>query len=265
MFFTINESNGIAIYEQIIRQVQLENLQTSSKMNLKRYDFIAAFAATLAAIFGCSRNTDQHSRNSVGVGVQASSSREIKVDPPNEFGYANISIRDGDTYLMGIVDAQGNEVVQPGSSMLVNDITGKLALVQLERKFLFVPLDQGFVSSEDLDSVDGFQYAEPYRCGLAMVSINDSRFYIGSNCEKAFDSDFEFAKSFHHDRALVKDDGRYRIIDTEGKTVAGLIYDQISLQSSWCWQVTKIDQGPILAALRNAERRLSDFILSEIQ
>ena len=70
MFFTINESNGIAIYEQIIRQVQLENLQTSSKMNLKRYDFIAAFAATLAAIFGCSRNTDQHSRNSVGVGVK---------------------------------------------------------------------------------------------------------------------------------------------------------------------------------------------------
>ena len=176
-----------------------------------------------------------------------SNSRVTKVDTPNEFGFAKISIRDGDTYQEGIVDAQGNEVVQPSSSMLVNDIMGKLALVQLARKFLFVPLADGFVSSEDLDSVHGFQYAEAYCCGLAMVSVNDVRFYIDANFEKAFGMDFDFAESFHHDRALVKDGERYRIIDTEGKTVADLNYDQVSPQSPWCWQVIKIDQKKFLS------------------
>ncbi len=37
--------------------------------------------------------------------------------------------------------------------MLVNDIAENRALVQVERKFLFVPLDDGYVSSEDLASV----------------------------------------------------------------------------------------------------------------
>jgi hypothetical protein len=133
-------------------------------------------------------------------------------------------------------------VVQPGSNMLVNDITAQFALVQVESKFLFVPLDCRFVSSDDLDGVDGFQYAEPYQSGLALVSVNDARFYIDTNFKKAFDANFEFAETFHHDRALVMDDGRYRIIDTQGKTVADLNYDQVNSQSPWCWQVTMIEE-----------------------
>ena len=201
-----------------------------------------AIAAAFLTIVGCSANKGQQSGKSGEVGMQSSRARETKVDARNEFGFAKISIREADNYEEGIVNAQGNQVVQASSSMLVNDITGQLALVQFERKFLFVPLDQGFFSSEDLESVDGFQCAEPYRCGFALVSVNDTHFYIDTNFQKAFDTDFEFAESFHHDRALVKNDGRYRIIDTQGKTVADLNYDQVNLQSTWCWQVTKIEE-----------------------
>ena len=208
---------------------------------------ILLFSVLLAVIVGCSNNGNQQPNKNIEANVQSSSPRDTKVDPPNEFGFAKISFRDRDVYLEGIVDAQGNEVIRSSSALLVNDISGNLALVQMERKYLFVPLDQGFVSSDDLDSVDGFQYAEPYRCGLAMVCVNDARFYINANFEKAFDADFEFAESFHHDRAIVKDDGGYRIIDTKGKTVAKLNYDQATLQSPWCWQVTKIEEEKYLS------------------
>ncbi len=210
-------------------------------MNLRSGNF--GIITVLVAIVGCSSNHVQKSDQSGEVALQSSSARETKVDPRNEFGFARITIREGENYQEGIVDAKGNNVVQPGSSMLVNDITGNLALVQFERKFLFVPLNGGYVSLADLASVEGFQYAEPYRCGLAMVCVDDARFYIDVNFEKAFDSDFEFAESFHHDRALVKDDGRYRIIDLAGKTVCDLSYDQVGPQSPWCWQVTKIEEG----------------------
>ncbi len=208
-------------------------------MTLCRCNFAIAFI--IVAVLGCSDHKGQQSGNRVEVSVQSSGSQEKEIGPRNELGFAKITIRERDNYQEGIVDVQGNEVVQPSSSMLVNDITGNLALVQLGGKFLFVPLDQGFVSSVDLDSVNKFQYAEPYQCGLALVSVNDARFYIDANFEKAFDAEFEFAESFHHDRAIVKDDGRYRIIDTQGKNVAGLNYDQVNPQSPWCWQVTKID------------------------
>ena len=209
-------------------------------MNLRSGIF--GIITVLVAIVGCSSNHVQKSDQSGVVSLQSSSARETKVDPRNEFGFARITIREGENYQEGIVDAKGNDVVQPGSSMLVNDITGNLALVQFDRKFLFVPLDNGYVSLADLASVEGFQYAEPYRCGFAMVSVDDARFYIDVNFEKAFDSVFEFAESFHHDRALVKDDGRYRIIDLAGKTVSDLSYDQVNPQSPWCWQVTKIEE-----------------------
>jgi hypothetical protein len=69
---------------------------------------------------------------------------------------------------------------------LVNDITGKLALVQVGGKFLFVPQDQGLVTSADLDSVSGFQYAEPYQFGLALVKIDDDWFCINVEGEWVF-------------------------------------------------------------------------------
>ena len=197
-------------------------------------------SAMLVAIVGCNNTSKQPPTNDREPIVQPSSI-EKKLDPPNELGFSKIHFRRGDDYLEGIVDAQGNEIIRPNSKLLVNDIAGNLALVQFERKFLFVPLDNGTVSLEDLASVQGFQYAEPYRCGLAMVSVNDARFYIDANFEKAFVTVFEFAESFHHDRALVKDDGRFRIIDTMGKTIADMPFEQVNPQSPWCWQVTKIE------------------------
>ncbi len=200
-----------------------------------------AITIIFAASVGCSGSNGRQASNRVESEVQSASPRETKIGTLNESGFAKITIREAGFYQEGIVDALGNEVVQPASNMLVNDITGPLALVQVERKFLFVPLDQGFVSSEDLNSVKGFQYAEPYRCGFALVSVNDTRFYIDTEFQKAFDANFEFAESFHHDRALVSDESRFRIIDTQGKTVANLDFEQVNSKSPWCWQVTMID------------------------
>ena len=181
---------------------------------------------------------------------------KIVIEQPNENGFARISIRNGHTIQEGIVDANRNEVVQASSKMLVDDITGSLALVRFERKFLFVPLDGGYVSSEDLYSVNGFQYAETYSCGLAKVILNDVQFYLDSNFEKAFGLDFEFAEFFHQDRAYVKANDRHRIIDTHGKTVADLNYDQVSLQSPWCWQVTTIEDEKYLSGFVDLNGKL---------
>ncbi len=170
-------------------------------------------------------------------------SKEIRIDPLNECGLAIARVREGDLYQEGIVDAKGKEVLQISSHLLVVDLHERLALISTERKFLFVPLDDGFVSQEDIDSVEGFRYAEPFRCGLALVSLEDTWFYLNTEFERAFQVDFEFAESFHQDRALVQTSGRFRIIDTEGATVADLTYDQVSPQSPWCWQVTNLLDG----------------------
>ncbi len=175
--------------------------------------------------------------------MQTPESNERKVDQRNEFGFTRFSIRDGDDYQEGIIDAKGNEVVQASSNLLVSDITGNLALVQFDRKFLFVPLDNGPISRDEMVGVKGFQYAEPYSCGFAMVQIDDVRFFIDPDGNKAFNSEFDFAESFHQDRALVKTEDCYRIINIQGKTVADLGFDQVSPQSPWCWQVTKIENN----------------------
>ncbi|MBX3421137.1 MAG: WG repeat-containing protein [Pirellulaceae bacterium] len=219
---------------------------------MKQATVNAAVAIATTLLLGCGSQSDFQSAGK----IQANSQNQqqapnmdspqlpvTKIGPRNEYGFAKISTRKGDDYYEGIVDSNGDEVVQLSSRMLVNDITGKLALIQFERKFLFVPLEGGFVSEADLESVNGFQYAEPHQCGLAMVSIDDSRFYINSDFRKAFDSSFEFAESFHHNRALVMSNGKYRIIDTDGNTVADLDYDQVSLQSEWCWQVINKENG----------------------
>jgi hypothetical protein len=224
---------------------------------MNSYCYQAALVALLVTHLGCSNqgtnqqianrpanyadNASQQSTNSMRADMQSPDSKQIKIEKPNELGYAKISIRDGDIYQEGIVDAQGKEVVQPRSHMLVQDITGNLALVGVENKFLFIPLDEGFVSSELIDSVSGFQYAEPYSCGLAMVCLDDVWFYLDSNFERAFEAELQFAEPFHHERALVKSNDRYRIIDTRGNTIADLNYDQVNLQSPWCWQVTRIE------------------------
>lgn len=213
------------------------------------YGYYGALAAILASALGCGKS-DRQSDSSLVANMNTARTRERQVDAPNEFGFAKVSIRSENSYEEGIVDAQGNVVVPPRANMLVNDLADNLALLQVDRKFLFVPLDQGSVSLEDFAGVDGFQYAEPYRCGLALVIVNDVWFYIDSEGDKAFEADFEFAESFHHDRALVKAGDRYRIIDTQGKLVADLNYDQVTLQSPWCWQVTDVEH----------ERYLSGFV-----
>jgi hypothetical protein len=168
-------------------------------------------------------------------------SQGTKNDPPNELGYSRIHSSNGPSHQEGVVDAEGQIIVPLLSNLLINDITGHVALLQVGRKFLFAPLDQGPISAEELATVDGFQYAEPYRCGRALVVVDDAYFYIDADGNRAFDDAFEFAESFHQDRALVKLDHRFQILDTSGKVVSELNYDQVNPQSPWCWQVTQIE------------------------
>ncbi len=197
-----------------------------------------ALAFLLVPVFGCEVKNAQQPPSGLEVEMPGALGKERHVDEPNSLGFSKIRIREGELYKEGVVDRNGREIVQSSENLLIDDITENFALVRYGRKFLFVPLDQGFVSAEDMEAVNGFQYAEPYRCGLAMVSVDDVRFYIDGSGQKAFDSVFEFAESFHYDRALVRADNRFRIIDTSGQTIAELKYDQVNLQSPWCWQVT---------------------------
>lgn len=197
----------------------------------------------LATLVGCDSVPDSQITNNSKSPMQPSKPKEVKVDAINESGLAIIRVRDEDVYQEGVVDSKGNEVLQVSSNYLVKDLTGSLALVNCGRKFLFVPLDQGSITAEDIESVNGFQYAQPFQCGLALVCVNDSWFYLDPEFRKAFGSEFQFAESFHHDRALVKENDRYRIINTKGETVAELNYDQVSSQSPKCWQVTNVENG----------------------
>lgn len=189
--------------------------------------------------------------------------KEVKIDQPNEAGFAIIRVRENGDYKEGVVDANGSEVLQLSSRLLVQDLSGSLALVVTGNKFLFVPLDSGYISQQDLDSVNGFQYALPFQCGLAMVSVNDSRFYLNEKFENAFGTTFQFAESFHHERALVRADGPYQIINTKGETVAELNCDQVNPQTPWCWQVTDIENGKYMSGFVGLNGELLTEMLYE--
>lgn len=196
----------------------------------------------LIVMLGCEAASPVTSPTPIPAEPSTLQTRDVRRDPLNAAGLAIIRVREGDRYQEGIVDDAGTEVLQLSEHLLVQDLTGTLALVQSKRQFLFVPLDAGPITQADLDSVEGFQFAEPFRCGRAVVQLNDIWFYLNTDFEKAFPLDFEFAESFFEDRALVKAQDQSRIIDTEGKTVAELGDDQVSPQSPWCWQVTRREE-----------------------
>lgn len=172
--------------------------------------------------------------------VDTPTMRYTKVEPPNARGFAKVASGDAETYAEGIIEAAGTEIIPPLTSILIEDITGSTALVRNGREHLFVDLGNGPIDTSLFATTKGYQYAEPFRCGRAMVQVDDRWFYIDADGNRLFDADFDFAETFHHDRAMVKEGERYRIIDTEGKTVARMDYDQVSPQSPWCWQVTRI-------------------------
>ncbi|MBL0046249.1 MAG: WG repeat-containing protein [Flavobacteriales bacterium] len=200
--------------------------------------FIAAVLATLCA---CTThpNTSTRSTNAHLL-VETPHMKYTQVEPANELGYAKVSLGEGETYAEGIIDAKGTEIIPPRTDMLVNDITGSTALVQVGRSFLFVDLGQGPADTALFATTKGYEYAEPFRCGRAMVKVDDRWFYIDTAGNALFNETFDFAETFHHDRAMVKEGDHYRIINTAGKTVAAMRYDQVNPYTATRWQVTKI-------------------------
>ncbi|MBP6697120.1 MAG: WG repeat-containing protein [Flavobacteriales bacterium] len=197
---------------------------------------------TLAALTGCtSRHVDHAQQEGTHSVVDTPAMSYAKVHPANAEGFAKVSRGDGETCAEGIIDAKGVEIIPPRTSMLVDDISGYTALVRNGREHLFVDLGNGPVDTNLFTTTKGYQYAEPFRCGRAMVQVDDRRFYIDIEGNQLFDATYDHAETFHHDRAMVKEGEHYRIIDTEGKTVARMTYDQVSPQSPWCWQVTRIN------------------------
>ncbi len=151
--------------------------------------------------------------------MQSSSSREIIIDKPKELGFSRVRIRDQDVYEEEIVDAQGIEVVQPQSNLLVMDIFGSLALVQLERKFLFVPLDSGFV---DLNGnaiteqiYDEVRYYDPMVKWLRARS-KDRIGFSDEYAKLIVPLVYEYAEDFSQGKARVHLDGRSFYIAPDG-------------------------------------------------
>jgi hypothetical protein len=217
----------------------------------------------LATLLGCDQTPKPSMSDSSNTQLAMSEPKEVKIDQLNEAGLAIIRVRENGDYKDGVVDANGSEVLQLSSKLLVQDLSGSLALVVTGNKFLFVPLDSGYISQQELDDVNGFQYALPFQCGLAMVSANDSRFYLNADFQNAFGETYQFAESFHHDRALVRADGPYRIINTKGETVAELSYDQVNPQTPWCWQVTNIENGKYMSGFVGLNGELLTEIIYE--
>ncbi len=163
-----------------------------------------------------------------------------KVDPPNAEGFAKVTAGEGETHAEGVIDAKGVEIIPPMTSILIDDITGATALVRTAREHLFVGLGSGQVDTSLFATTKGFQYAEPFRCGRAMVQVDDLRFYIDEEGNHLFGTSFTHAETFHHDRAMVLENERYRIIDTTGKTVKEMHYYQVNPYSEWRWQVSNM-------------------------
>lgn len=172
--------------------------------------------------------------------VDTSHMKYTKVEPANELGFAKVVSGAGETHAEGVIDAKGVEIIPPRTTMQVDDITGSTALVRNGREHLFVDLGNGPVDTAMFSKAWGFEYAEPFRCGRAMVKVGDRWFYIDTAGVNSFGTDYDFAETFHHDRAMVMEGEKYRIIDTQGKTVALMNYDQVNPQSPWCWQVKRI-------------------------
>lgn len=194
----------------------------------------------MAALLSCGGAPQPSARHERGTVTDTPAVKYAKVFPSNELGFARVASGEGATYAEGIIDAHGVEIIAPRTSVLVNDITGSTALVQNGRIFQFVDLSKGPVDTAMFSKAWGFEYAEPYRCGLALVKLDDRWFHIDPVGNNRFGTTFDFAESFHNDRAMVMEQDHYRIIDTAGRTVAHMRYDQVSPQSPWCWQVTRI-------------------------
>ncbi len=179
-----------------------------------------------------------------GRSVDTRDMKYTKMDTLNAEGFAKVSRGEGDEYAEGIIDTKGVEIIPPRADMLVNDITGSTALVQVGRSFLFVDLGNGPVDTNLFATAKGYEYAEPFRCGRAMVKLDDRWFYIDPEGNALFGMTYDFAETFHHDRAMVKEGEHYRIIDTAGKTVAAMHYDQVNPYTETRWQVTHPGSGP---------------------
>lgn len=189
--------------------------------------------------------SDNHMRSEPSAAASSSNLEPAKMkyektEPANSLGYAKVSLHIGDKYAEGVIDAKGVEVIPLNTDLLVADITDATALLQFANKFLFVDLDQGPVDTASFATTDGFQFAEPFRSGLALVTVNDEQFYINVNGERPLKETYDHAETFHSDRALVYNNNRKRIIDPKGHTVAELKYDQVSSYSASRWQVTRI-------------------------
>ncbi|MBU6175329.1 MAG: WG repeat-containing protein [Planctomycetes bacterium] len=219
---------------------------------------------TIAVVAACHRNSET-SKTDIRSAPLSESEEGMMVDVPNALGFRRVAVRQDGNYLEGILDKHQRQIVPLLSNLLVHEIEGDLALVQFGTKFLFIPLGDEAVSREELEEVAGFQYATPYRCDLALVVLNDRWFYIRRDGQRAFQEDFDFAESFHFDRALVKVGSRYRILDTRGETVAKLDYDQVNSQSPWCWQVTKVEGGKFLSGFVDLNGQLlTDLVYEEV-
>ena len=178
------------------------------------------------------------------------------VGKANKFGYAKVSLRKDDIYYEGVVDSAGLEIIPLQSSLLVNDLTDTIALIQYARGFVFADLRTMTGDSAALEKLQLYQFAYPYSCGLALVQMDDLYYYINEKAEPCFDSKFDFAESFIANRAFISTGKKKWIIDNEGNIIYDIIYDQVSPYNDSLWQVTRVKGESYKSGFMNRDGKL---------
>lgn len=207
---------------------------------------VVARALTVATMFslgacvGREANATAGSQPTNGSNGERPHMKYTTVEPANALGYAKVSIKRGPQNAEGVIVRNGVEIIAPSTDFFVTDVTDARALLQFASKFLFVELDQGPVDEALFATTNGYTFAEPFRSGVALVTLGDTYFYINEDGQKQFNETYDHAETFHDDRALVFNGARKRLIDPHGKTVAVLKYDQVNQYSALRYQVTRI-------------------------
>ena len=82
-----------------------------------------------------------------------------------------------------------------------------------------------------------------------VVKNNDGYSYLDNHGESKWQQTYEQATPFNEKHALVKSDGKYRIINQKGQIIRSLSYDYVTSAGQGYWKYLQNDQWGILDAV----------------
>lgn len=189
----------------------------------QKHGFSIGGLLTTAIAFGTHSGTFGNNtnliRNTTKHGYLDNSGTEIiptKNDYTGAFFNGKALVMKGDKY--GYVDAKGQYIVP----LEFDDVSifglydQDTTVVVKDEKYGIYDINQGLLGY-------GLENAKNFVNGLAPVCIGDNKWgYMDKTGNKVIRAKFELATPFYEDHATVKINGKYRIIDKNGDTIAEL-------------------------------------------